>query len=59
MKALREQMCDRLDTASPEDRRIVLETLAIRVTVGIVGVMEISIGIPQKVADCVQRTQGQ
>lgn len=59
MKALREQMCDRLDTASPEDRRIVLETLATRVTVGVVGVMEISIGIPQQVADCVQRTQGQ
>jgi hypothetical protein len=59
LKALREQMCDRLDTASPEDRRIVLETLATRVTVGVVGVMEISIGIPQQVADCVQRTQGQ
>jgi hypothetical protein len=52
-------MCDRLDTASPEDRRIVLETLATRVTVGVVGFMEISIGIPQQVADCVQRTQGQ
>jgi hypothetical protein len=59
LKALREHMCDRLDTASPEDRRIVLETLATRVTVGVVGVMEISIGIPQQVADCVQRTQGQ
>ena len=52
-------MCDRLDSATPEDRRTVLETLETRVTVGVGGVQEVSIGIPQQVADCVQRTQGQ
>ena len=52
-------MCDRLDSATPEDRRTVLETLETRVTVGVDGVLEVSIGMPQGVADCVQRTQGQ
>jgi len=59
LKALREHMCDRLDSATPEDRRTVLETLETRVTVGVGGVQEVSIGIPQQVADCVQRTPGQ
>ena len=49
-------MCDRLDSATPEDRRIVLE---IRVMVGVGGTLEVSIGIPQQVADCVHRTHGQ
>ena len=56
LKALREHMRDRLDSATPEDRRTVLET---RVTGGVGGILEVSIGIPQQVADCVQRTQGQ
>ncbi len=59
LKALREHMCDRLDFATPENRRTVLETLETRVTVGVGGVQEVSIGIPQQVADCVQRTHGQ
>ncbi len=59
LKALREHMCDRLDSATPEDRRTVLEILETRVTVGVGGILEVSIGIPQQVADCVQRTQGQ
>jgi DNA-binding Xre family transcriptional regulator len=56
LKALREHMCDRLDSATLEDRRTVLE---IRVMVGVGGTLEVSIGIPQQVADCVQRTHGQ
>ena len=52
-------MCDRLDSATPEDRRTVLEILETRVTVGVGGILEVSIGIPQQVADCVHRTQGQ
>jgi len=59
LKALREHMRDRLDSATPEDRRTVLEALETRVTVGVGGVLEVSIGIPQEVADCVHRTQGQ
>ena len=59
LKALREHMRDRLDSATPEDRRTVLEALETRVTVGADGVLEVSIGIPQQVADCVHRTQGQ
>jgi len=59
LKALGEHMCDRLDSATPEDRRTVLETPETRVTVGVGGVQEVSIGIPQQVADCVQRTHGQ
>ncbi len=58
LKALREHMCDRLDSATPEDRRTVLEILETRVTVGVGGILEVSIGIPQQVADCVQRTLG-
>ena len=52
-------MYHRLDSATPEDRRTVLEALETRVTVGGGGLWEVSIGIPQQVADCVQRTQGQ
>jgi len=59
LKALREHMRDRLDSATPEDRRTVLEALETRVTVGVDGVLEVSIGIPQQVADCVHRTHGQ
>ena len=59
LKALREHMRDRLDSATPEDRRTVLEALETRVTVGVGGVLEVSIGIPQLVAVCVHRTQGQ
>jgi len=46
LKALREHMCDRLDSATPEDRRTVLETLETRVTDVVGGVLEVSIGIP-------------
>jgi len=59
LKALREHMRDRLDFATPEDRCAVLEALETRVTVGVGGVLEMSIGMPQEVADCVQRTHGQ
>jgi len=52
-------MRDRLDSATQEDRRAALEALETRVTVGVDGLLEVSIGIPQQVADCVQRTQGQ
>ena len=57
LKALREHMRDRLDSATQEDRRSVLEALETRVTVGVDGLLEVSIGIPQEMADCVQRTQ--
>ena len=59
LKALREHMYHRLDSATPEDRRTVLEALETRVTVGVGGVLAVSIGIPLGVADCVHRTQGQ
>jgi len=52
-------MRDRLDSATQEDRRTVLEALETRVTVGVGGLLEVSIGIPQGVGDCVHRTQGQ
>ena len=52
-------MRDRLDSATPEDRRTVLEALETRVTVGDDGLLEVSIGIPKVVGDCVHRTQGQ
>jgi len=53
-------MRDRLDPATHGgDRRTVLEALETRVTVGVGGGLEVSIGIPQGAADCVQRTQGQ
>ncbi len=58
-KALREHMRDRLDSATQEDRRTVLEALETRVTVGVDGLLEVSIGIPLGAADCVHRTQGQ
>ena len=47
LKALREHMRDRMDSATQEDRRAVLEALETRVTVGVGGVLEVSIGIPQ------------
>ena len=50
-------MRDRLDSATPEDRRTVLEALETCVTVGVDVGLEVSIGIPQQMADCVQRTQ--
>ena len=59
LEALREHMRDRLDSATPEGRRAVLEALETRVTVGVDGLLEVSIGIPQQVADCVHRTHGQ
>ena len=59
LKAMRELMRDRLDTATPKDRRTALETLEARVTVGVGGVHEVSIGIPQPLADWVHRTQRQ
>ena len=58
-KALREHMRDRLDSATQEDRRTILEALETRVTVGVGGLLEVSIGIPQGVGDCVHRTHGQ
>ena len=46
LKALREHMRDRLDSATQQDRRTVLEALETRVTVGVGGLLEVLIGIP-------------
>ena len=59
LEALREHIWDRLDCATPEDRRDVLDALETRVTVGPSGVLDISIGIPQQVDYCVHQPQGQ
>ena len=59
LKALREHMRDRLDSATQENHRTVLVAMETRVTVGVGGLLEVSIGIPQVVADCVHQSQGQ
>ena len=58
LAALRERIADRLDSATPEDRRRVLEALDTRITVTETGGLDISIGVPGR-ADCVHQTQGQ
>jgi len=45
-----------LDSATPEDRRQVLEALDTRITVTETGGLDISIGVPGRV-DCVHQTQ--
>ena len=47
LKALREHMRDRMDSRPRRNRRTVLEALETRVTVGVDGLLEVSIGIPQ------------
>ena len=59
LEAVREQICDRLDSATLEERRDVLETLDTRVTVHLGGALEVNIGIPRHVSDCVHQPQGQ
>ena len=56
--ALRDRVVNRLDSASPDERRLVLEALDTKVTVKAAGGMDISIGVPQQ-ADCVHKPQGQ
>ena len=58
LEALRARFADRLDSATPEDRRQVLEALDTRITVTETGGLDISIGVPVGV-DCVHHTQGQ
>ncbi len=58
LEALRARIADRLDSATPEDRRRVLEALDTRITVTETGGLDISIGVPVG-ADCVHHTQGQ
>jgi len=56
LAALRDRIADRLDSATPEDRRRVLEALDTRITVTETGGLDISIGVPGRV-DCVHQTQ--
>lgn len=58
LAALRDRIADRLDSATPEDRRRVLEVLDTRITVTETGGLDISIGVPFR-ADYVHQTQGQ
>ena len=58
LAALRARIADRLDSATPEDRRRVLEVLDTRITLTETGGLDISIGIPGR-ADYVHQTQGQ
>ena len=55
---LRARIADRLDWATQEDRRQVLEVLDTRITVMETGGLDISIGVPFR-ADYVHHTQGQ
>ena len=55
--ALRARIADRLDSATPEDRRRVLEVLDTRITLTETGGLDISIGVPDR-ADCVHQSQG-
>ncbi len=58
LAALRARIADRLDSATPEDRRSVLEALDTRITLTETKGLDISIGVPGR-ADCVHQTQGQ
>ncbi len=58
LAVLRDRIADRLDSATPEDRRRVLEVLDTRITLTETGGLDISIGVPGR-ADCVHQTQGQ
>ena len=58
LEALRARIADRLDSATPEDRRRVLEVLDTRITVTETGGLDISIGVPSG-ADYVHHTHGQ
>ena len=58
LAVLRARIADRLDSASLEDRRQVLEVLDTRITITETGGLDISIGVPSK-ADYVHQTQGQ
>ncbi len=58
LAALRARIADRLDSATPEDRRRVLEALDTRITLTETKGLDISIGVPGR-ADCVHQTQGQ
>ena len=69
LESIRQRFVHHLDSAAPEERRAVLEALETRVTVyprvmeypggppG--GHLEISIGVPQHMADCVHQPHGQ
>ena len=46
IKMLRERMVDKLNSASPEDRRFILEAVDTRVTVKQDKTLEISLGVP-------------
>ncbi len=56
LAALRARIDDRLDSATLEDRRRVLEALDTRITVTETGGLDISVGVPGRV-DCVHQTQ--
>ncbi len=58
LAALRARIADRLDSATQEDRRRVLEVLDTRITVTETGGLDISIGVPGR-ADYVHQPQGQ
>jgi len=57
LAALRARIADRLDSATPEDKRRVLEALDTRITLTETGGLDISIGVPDR-ADCVHQSQG-
>ncbi len=58
LAALRTRIADRLDSATPEDRRRVLEALDTRITLSETKGLDISIGVPGR-ADYIHQTQGQ
>ena len=57
LAALRTRIADRLDSATPEDRRRVLEALDTRITLSETKGLDISIGVPGR-ADYIHQTQG-
>ncbi len=59
LTSLRGALVQRLETATPEGRRWVLEQLDTRITVPTTGDLEISVGVPDPEWDCVNYTQGQ
>lgn len=59
LASLQDALVQRLENATPEGRRWVLEQLDTRITVPTTGDLEISVGVPDPERDCVNYTQGQ
>ena len=59
LASFQDALVQRLENATPEGRRWVLEQLDTRITVPTTGDLEISVGVPDPEWDCVNYTQGQ